>query len=129
LFVGSFFVRRGETKARWLWLIFVGLLAGLAFGAKRKPHDPAPRFGFPAVTASVAWVYCLTAYVVLESPGSSREWMVLTWPVPVALGLLGRLVAASRRGRYRELVVLANAACLLVFALTLDHVLVPRSHQ
>jgi len=137
MFVGTFAISPWMESflARGLWLVIVGPLAGLALGVKAGRYSPPPRFGLLAWAAAAGWIWCLSIFLLAEAKSAfwrSRqgierviEILLHAWPVPVAPALVGLLVAAGMRGRYRELAVFANAAFLLFFAWGLDDVLSP----
>lgn len=137
MFVGTFCVARWTDSwaSRGIWLLLVMPLACTSLRVRRRRGEPSPRFGASAVTAAAGWLYIVTAYVLVEYKyeiGRAAVERVLefawwTWPIPPLLSLACLVLAAARRGRYREFGVFANAAALLAFAWGRDLALSPVS--
>ena len=137
MFVGTFYVARWMDSwlFRGIWLVLVMPAACISLRPKRSPGEPSPIFGALIPVAALGWLYVVTVYLLIEYKyeiGLETAYAVLaftrwTWPIPPLLSLSSLVLAAVRRGRYREFGVFANTALLLVFAWAIDRAFSPVS--
>jgi hypothetical protein len=134
MFVGTFCISAWMDSwiIRGVWLALVMPLACTSLRVRRDPEEPARGFGVLIPAAAIGWLYVATVYVVVEYKHREgmyevSEFLAWLWPIPPLLSLSCLVLAAARRGRYREFGVFANAALLLVFAWWVDRVFSPVS--